>query len=450
MTARAESPESARQIVHMTMGGFALLLRYLEWWQAAILAASALVFNWYILPKIGGTRLYRTSEITRGFPLGILLYPLSVLLLILIFRSRLDIVAAAWGILAVGDGMATLVGHTVGGRRVPWNEQKTLAGSAALWLMGGVAGAFLAWWCRPAIDPQPSLWFSIGAPLAAALVAAAVESIPIRLDDNLSVPMSAAAVLWVLSLVSQDRIGSAWAQVIGQLPAAVVVNLLAAAGGYRARSVSMSGAIGGAVIGTAIYAAAGWRGWIMLFLTFLAASVSSRLGLRRKMLLGIAEERGGRRGPGNAIANTGVAAAAAVLAITTHSETAAMIAFVTALAAGGSDTIASEIGKAWGRRTFLLTTLRPVPPGTSGAVSLEGTAAGLVGALLLALAGIGLGLTPDRALAAIVIGATIGAFAESLLGATLEAPGIVNNDVLNFLNTAIAAASAVLIARILV
>ncbi|HEX2453016.1 MAG TPA: DUF92 domain-containing protein [Vicinamibacterales bacterium] len=448
MTSRARSTEHARQIVHMTMGGFALLLRYLEWWQAAILAATALAFNWYVLPRIGGTRLYRASEVARGFPPGILLYPLSVLLLILMFRHRLDIVAAAWGILAVGDGMATLVGRAVEGRRLPWNPQKTVAGSLALWLAGGAAGAFLAWWCRPAIVPEPSIWFSIGAPFVAALVAAAVETVPIRLDDNVSVPMSAAAVLVAISVVNQDQLTSAWPLVLAHLPAAVAVNLLAAVAGYRARSVSISGAIGGALIGTVIYASTGWRGWAMLFLAFLAASISSRLGLRRKMLLGIAEERGGRRGAGNAIANTGIAAAAAILAMTTTAVSPAMVAFVAALTAGGSDTIASEIGKAWGRRTFLLTTLRPVPPGTSGAVSLEGTAAGFAGALLLALAGVGLGLVPGHALAAIVIGATIGAFAESLLGATLEGPGIVNNDVLNFLNTGIAAWSAVLLTRI--
>ena len=46
----------------------------------------------------------------------------------------------------------------------------------------------------------------------------------------------------------------------------------------------------------------------------------------------------------------------------------------------GSDTVASEIGKAWGRRTWLVPTLRRVPPGTSGAISAQGTAAGLLGA----------------------------------------------------------------------
>ena len=57
-----------------------------------------------------------------------------------------------------------------------------------------------------------------------------------------------------------------------------------------------------------------------------------------------------------------------------------------------ADTASSEIGKAYGRRTFLITTLRPVPPGTEGAVSLEGTTAGAVAALLVALVGAAGGL----------------------------------------------------------
>ncbi|MEO8520366.1 MAG: hypothetical protein ABI603_03320 [Acidobacteriota bacterium] len=56
-------------------------------------------------------------------------------------------------------------------------------------------------------------------------------------------------------------------------------------------------------------------------------------------------------------------------------------------------------------------------------------------------------MIPSNALLPVVAGATIGAFAESALAASLEGPGILNNDVLNFLNTATAAASAVLIAR---
>ncbi len=130
---------------------------------------------------------------------------------------------------------------------------------------------------------------------------------------------------------------------------AVLANALVAIAGHRARTVSLSGAIVGAIIGTIIYASLGWSGWALLLLTFVAASVSSRFGLRRKMLLGIAEERGGRRGAGNAIANTGVAAIAAFLVQATPFPDAARLAFVAALAAAGSDTIASEIGQGLGQ-----------------------------------------------------------------------------------------------------
>src|SRR5262249_36927225 len=108
--------ESARQWVHIGSGLFALALRALTWWQAAALAGFALLFNALALPRIGGRRLYRPVDEARGFPLGILLYPIAVLLLILIFPARLDIAAVAWAILAFGDGSATLVGRAVSTR----------------------------------------------------------------------------------------------------------------------------------------------------------------------------------------------------------------------------------------------------------------------------------------------------------------------------------------------
>ncbi|HXW06230.1 MAG TPA: DUF92 domain-containing protein [Vicinamibacterales bacterium] len=444
MTAHSER---ARQLVHVSMGAFALLLRYLTWWQAALLAAAALTFNLLVLPRIG-RRLYRPGELARGVPAGIVLYPAAVLVLIVAFPARPDIAAAAWGILAAGDGLATLVGRAVRGPRLPWNPEKTVAGLAAFVLFGGIAGVLLALWSRPAVHPAPAIGFSVIAPFAAAIAAGFVESIPVRLDDNIAVPAAAAAVLWSGSIISPDLAANAPALVAERLPLAIGLNAAAAAMGVAARSVSGSGAICGAIIGILIQVGSGVRGWVLLLITFLAATISSRLGLRRKTLLGIAEERGGRRGPGNAIANTGIAAVAAVLSILTPSRDLALVAFVAALTAGASDTLASEIGKAWGRRTYLLTGLRPVRPGTTGAVSMEGTLAGLAGAFGLASAGIALGLIPAAALVPVVLGATAGTYAESALGATLEGPGILNNDVLNFLNTTIAAVTAIVLMRV--
>jgi uncharacterized protein (TIGR00297 family) len=299
---------------------------------------------------------------------------------------------------------------------------------------------------RPAIVPPPPLAFTIVAPLAAAIAAAFVETIPVRLDDNISVPATAAAVLWLASLVDVAAWQASRHAVIAAVPWGVLVNAATAFVGYRAKTVTRSGALAGFSVGLLIYAGGGAGAWILLFVTFLAASISSRLGLQRKMVLGIAEERGGRRGAGNAIANCGLAAAAAVAVATSPYGASALLAVVASLAAGGSDTVASEIGKAWGRSTFLITSFRRVTPGTPGAMSLEGTAAGMIAAFGLAVVGVAAALIPASAIITVVVAATAGAVVESALGATLEAPGILNNDLLNFINTSVAAAVALWLA----
>jgi uncharacterized protein (TIGR00297 family) len=435
--------EGARKLAHMAAGGGAILLRYLAWWEALVLVALALAFNLYALPRLAGGSLMRARETARQFNSGVVLYPLSLLFLIVLLPERMDIVAAAWGILAVGDGMATLAGRRFGSRPLPWNREKSVEGSLAFFICGGAAGALLCWWCRPAIIPPPYSWFSIGIPVLAAAVAALVETLPIRLDDNVSIPLTAAAVMWPASLVSQDLARAAWSAMLPLLPLAAAVNIAVAGAGYAARTISLSGAVCGALIGMAILLTVGWGGWGLLLLTFAAAVVTSRVGLQRKVLLGIAEAREGRRGPANAIANTGVATVAALLAVLIYAPEPALVAFAAALTAGGSDTISSEVGKAFGRRTFLVTTLREVRAGTPGGLSIEGTAAGLIGAFALAAFAIAVHVIPASALLPVVAGATAGSLAESALGATLEPAGILNNDVLNLLNTAIAAWIAV-------
>jgi uncharacterized protein (TIGR00297 family) len=437
---------SRRQAVHMTMGLFALALRFLTWWQAAACAVAAFLFNFFVLPRIGGASLNRPADAARGYPLGILFYPLSVLLLILAFPRRPDIAAAAWAILAFGDPAAAAVGAARSRAALPWNPDKSVAGTIAFVVAGSVGGVALALWTRPGVTPEPPLLFAALAPVAAALAAGLVESMAIRLDDNISVPIAAAIVLGGLALVD----AASWQAASPWLPRALIlalaVNLPVAAAGWLARTVTLAGALVGAFIGIVVFTFTGIGGWLMLFASFLVAAVSSRLGLKRKSVLGIAEERGGRRGPGNAIANTSLGAFAAAIAVLSPHRDAALLAMVAALAASGSDTVASEIGKAWGRRTFLFPTLAPVRPGTSGAISLEGTAAGLVAALGLAALAQPLGLIHGPAVWWAVAGATAGAFVESSLGSTLEPSGVLDNDVLNFLNTGVAAAVAVALA----
>ncbi len=119
----------------------------------------------------------------------------------------------------------------------------------------------------------------------------------------------------------------------------------------------------------------------------------TRLGYRRKQEQGLAEARGGRRGPENVWGSAATGAALALFSVWPSAPVLLLkLGFAASFSAKLGDTFGSEIGKRWGRHTVLITTLRPVPPGTEGAISLEGTAASLVGSGLMALLMLELGL----------------------------------------------------------
>ncbi len=207
-----------------------------------------------------------------------------------------------------------------------------------------------------------------------------------------------------------------------------------------------------AALGTVLWGCLGPRGWLAVVAYLLLGSLVTRLGFRRKQAQGLAEARGGRRGPENV---WGSAATGALLAMAVslwpQQRALLLLGFAASFAAKLADTFGSEIGKRWGRHTWLITSLRPVPPGTEGAISLEGTAASLAGGSLMALLALGLGLLPNGAASGaatllVALVALLATLLESWIGATLQGrlPWL-SNELVNALQTAIAALLAMAI-----
>ncbi|MDA8015856.1 MAG: DUF92 domain-containing protein [Thermoanaerobaculia bacterium] len=437
---RLTARELARKVVHMGVGLIAFAVVFLGPAYSALCAVGAVLMNVFLLPRAGGKFLWREHEEKRGASMGIVLYPTAVLFLILAFWNHLEVVAAIWAILAFGDGMASLVGMTVGGARLPWNPKKSWSGTFAYWCFGTAGAATLLAWTLHHQGESYCLGYLIFAAAVTALVGAVIESQPIGLDDNISVPLLAALVLHGVLMAepafTQELLVERW------LPAILVgvgINLVLAVPAYLARSVSVSGAIAGLFIGTVVWASLGWRGWAVLVAFFVIGTGATKLGYRRKAEQNLAQEGGGRRGAGHAFANTGVPMMAAFFAATTPAEPLYLAAFVAAFATATGDTMGSEIGQLWGRRTFLVTTLKPVPRGTEGAVSLEGTLAGLFGSAFIACFGWVLGFYGPAVAGLVTLAAFLGTTLESFLGATVEKAGLLDNESVNFLNTLIGA-----------
>ena len=209
-------------------------------------------------------------------------------------------------------------------------------------------------------------------------------------------------------------------------------------------------------LGILIWGTLGWRGYAVMIFYFLAGSAVTRVGMKQKEEAGIAEKRSGARGPenvwGSALVGAICALAVYVLAVAPFAWTPNVIfllllAYVASISTKLSDTFATEIGKAYGKRTFLITTLKPVERGTEGAVSLEGTLAGVLGSALLAGVGWIVGLITPIDVLYCLIAAFVATTIESLIGATIEekVPWL-THDVVNVINTLIGAIAAVAIA----
>ncbi len=453
---------STRKIVHMSMLGFALLLPFLTWIQAAGCALLALLFNVFILPRLAmdlgkrppaadlglGARANQLGEApprpgwigesVAGVGTGIILYPISVLALILIYRRSMHVVAAVWAIMALGDGMASVVGGAVRGPALPYNRGKTWSGFFGF-IIAGTAGAYaLTRWVAPSLPEEKVLLVSA----ATAVVGALVETLPIRLDDNLTVPLVCGGFVFCAYLMEGAAFGSNLPYLGRRLWLAGAVNLLFALAAWGLEAVNRSGAAVGFLMGVAVYLGYGYKSFLILLAFVAMGSGATRLGYAKKQARGIAEGRGGARGWREVLANSLAGAFFAILVVTTRYEAAFLLAFLAVLAEAAGDTVSSEIGQWLSDRAYLITTLRPVPAGENGGISLRGSVAGLVASAGVVALGYGLGLCGMGGVGLALAASVTGNLVDSVLGATLERRGLVTNGVVNFAGTSLAGALA--------
>jgi uncharacterized protein (TIGR00297 family) len=202
---------------------------------------------------------------------------------------------------------------------------------------------------------------------------------------------------------------------LNQLLIGNTLAVLVSAAAYRARALSLDGAIAALAVGALTFTNGGWAAAAVLFAFFLPSTLLSRIGRARKHAI-VDTGKTGPRDAWQVLANGGVAAGAIVLS--SRYGTPWLAAYAGAFAAASADTWGTELGTLARGAPRSLLTMRPIATGLSGGVSWQGTLAECGGAAFVALVAQLVHVAPFLPVAiAGIAGATI----DSVLGASAQA-----------------------------
>lgn len=407
---------------------FALLIGRVPMLAIVITCFLALLFNIFLLPYITNRKLEREIDTTIGFSPGLLLYPGVLGALSIVFFKQAIFLAIAWGIMAFGDGFANLGGRYWGKHALAWNKKKTWEGSLVFIVIGTCLTLLLISILPESLKLDTSwstwVWIVCGSTIFASIW----ESIPGTIDDNLIVPISGGFSAFYLYQAYQYGDLDLPNEVLIYFMVALFLTLLS----LLTKKITIAGAIIGGIITFLLMMAFNWTGLLMIFSFFVLGTAVSIWKKDEKRNLKLEEENRGKRGYYNVLANAGVAALTSVLAITFSKNVPLYQLMMTAgFASALSDTVSSELGNVYGRKFINILTLRKGKRGEDGVISLEGSIGGM-------LASLGIGLlyfmfySDLKVLWIIFFAGIIGNITDSILGASLQKRGFMNNHTVNF------------------
>ena len=184
-------PEIYRQAIHIVLFTLVFFLAELNRGQMALLLLLLLLVTVLLLPRFG-LRHYFYRQSDQRYSVGAISYFVSLLILVLFFPD--PAVIAAWAALALGDGLATILGQKSNRPKLWWNASHSLVGSAAFMVATFLGSGWALFWLVPGLGSSQILTIAT----VASLVGAVVESLPLKINDNISVPLAVAlVVMWL-------------------------------------------------------------------------------------------------------------------------------------------------------------------------------------------------------------------------------------------------------------
>ena len=216
---------------------------------------------------------------------------------------------------------------------------------------------------------------------------------------------------------------------------------------FRVPLMTKGGWISAGVLGSILWGCFSWQGWSSVVIYLLLGSLVTKIGYKFKNEKGIAEKRGGKRGPENVWGSAATGLFFAIMVKLNFTNLVFYkIGFAASFAAKLADTFGSEIGKRFGRNTYLITSFRKVERGTEGGISLEGTAASALGAIFMSLIMFILNIISTKyQFLIVVISGFLATISESFIGAKFQDKYKLSNELVNSIQTSISSIIAIFV-----
>lgn len=194
----------SRKVIHITTGPIFVLCWFLfrdtpdaRWWAAVVpflITVQFALIGLGVIKDDASVQAMSRSGDRREILRGPFFYGVVFVALTLIFWKDSPIGMIALMLMCGGDGIADLVGRRIPSPKLPWSREKSVVGSLSVLVGGFILAAFILWvYVAARVFAAPFSGYLV--PLAIlSLAAAAVESLPYRDVDNLTVPLAAVLV----------------------------------------------------------------------------------------------------------------------------------------------------------------------------------------------------------------------------------------------------------------
>lgn len=367
---------------------------------AFIFAAFFFVLLWIIRKGWMQVNEYKTY--------GIALFPLAFAMLLFIPAFSNAIIVYAVFILGISDALAGITGEYFGKQKIVFlSETKSWNGFAAFYISAFILSLFYF----NHFSTQGILLC-----MALALLPAVTELFSYRGSDNFTVPLFTAA--WALLILHLT---------IPQLQQFLLVVILfaaLAAFAFYKKWLTISGAVAACWMALLLYSTGGYKAFIAPGIFLISGSLLSKLNKTQK-------EKDGRNAK-QVFAN-GITGIVFMLLFGVTQQQVYLITAIVSFCISMADSASSELGFYFKGKTYDILSFKKMPPGVSGGISVEGTLAGLVAAIVLSFAA---GLFYDLSFwvfMLVAIAGFVGMLADSVLGSWLQvkyqtASGILSDD----------------------